>query len=559
MKTSKPIHTNRLQVDRLSKENGATHTKKSLIVMNTTQNDSKKTSQIADRFKIPHRTAAALASAVLEDHGIVNEADSHQIIDRYKIARERKRCRLAQTRQQQMQQIDLTALYFDSRIDLTKNMTGNTVTIRKEDHYSLVEQPGSFFLGFFSIDDTNKSSNKKARIVADDIQKFIHERDVSTEGLTTIGCDGTVLNTGNRGGVIKYMEEYLGRPLQWVICFIHCNELPLRHLFIEADGKMTGPIGFSGPIGKKIVSCENMRIVSFAKVPFNIDITQLAGISHTFSSDQKYLFDICCAVANAACGADLAKRSSGKLNHARWLTLANRVLRLFVSTAKPTNTLKMIVHYIMAVYAPCFFKAKYQSSMLYGPVHLAALIKSAQFLPAKFKKVVNDTIQRNAFFAHPENVLLAMTNDDSFDVRRYAWQKILEARNNEPVDDAVRTFKIPTLNFKCSEYSTMIDFDNVQMSSPPVLDDIEASNDNLDELAGKKITELNATFNDLPCHTQSVERCVKIVTEASMNATNDEDRLGLILQTLQSRNLMARMHTKKDYQLGTGNTGRCKI
>ena len=38
--------------------------------------------------------------------------------------------------------------------------------------------------------------------------------------------------------------------------------------------------------------------------------------------------------------------------HSRWLTTANRILRLYVSTDKPSQALKIIIEYIMKVYAP---------------------------------------------------------------------------------------------------------------------------------------------------------------------------------------------------------------
>ena len=37
--------------------------------------------------------------------------------------------------------------------------------------------------------------------------------------------------TGNKAGFIRCLEEKLGRPLQWVVCLLHCNELPLRQWF----------------------------------------------------------------------------------------------------------------------------------------------------------------------------------------------------------------------------------------------------------------------------------------------------------------------------------------
>ena len=76
------------------------------------------------------------------------------------------------------------------------------------------------------------------------------------------------------------MEKELERPLQWVICQLHGNELPFRHLFEKLDGKTTDPIG------KSLASCENLPIVKFDAVETqNIPIVN----STDLSSDQKYL------------------------------------------------------------------------------------------------------------------------------------------------------------------------------------------------------------------------------------------------------------------------------
>ena len=56
-----------------------------------------------------------------------------------------------------------------------------------------------------------------------------------------IGCDGTNVNSGVKGGVIRLLELELGRPLQWLICLLHANELPLRHLLQKLDGVTHGP------------------------------------------------------------------------------------------------------------------------------------------------------------------------------------------------------------------------------------------------------------------------------------------------------------------------------
>ena len=46
------------------------------------------------------------------------------------------------------------------------------------------------------------------------------------------------------------LELLLKRPLQWSICLLHLNELPLRHIFMELNSSTNGPGIFSGPIRK---------------------------------------------------------------------------------------------------------------------------------------------------------------------------------------------------------------------------------------------------------------------------------------------------------------------
>ena len=44
---------------------------------------------------------------------------------------------------------------------------------------------------------------------------------------------------------------------------LHANELPLRHLFSNLDGKTSGPRCFTGPIGKLLQNCERKTVQKF--------------------------------------------------------------------------------------------------------------------------------------------------------------------------------------------------------------------------------------------------------------------------------------------------------
>lgn len=53
---------------------------------------------------------------------------------------------------------------------------------------------------------------------------------------------------------------------------------------------------------------------------------------------------------------------------------------------------------------------------------------------------------------------------------------------------------------------------------------------------------------DIPCHTQAVERCVKVVTEASIEVFGAGSRDGFIRTRLLDRSIMPIFETKRDYK-----------
>lgn len=122
------------------------------------------------------------------------------------------------------------------------------------------------------------------------------------------------------------------------------NELPLRHLFSYLDGRTTGPRGFSGPIGQNLKFSTTLPIVNFTPI-----FTELPHISSDLSADQKYLYDMCKAISGGSSSNSLANRSTGTINHARWLTLANSILRTYVGTQTPTRELIILSTYIVKV------------------------------------------------------------------------------------------------------------------------------------------------------------------------------------------------------------------
>ncbi|GBP06283.1 Protein asteroid homolog 1 [Eumeta japonica] len=174
-----------------------------------------------------------------------------------------------------------------------------------------------------------------------------------------------------------YEWNRLQRPLQWIICMLHLNELPLRHLFDYLDGKTSGPSTYNGPIGKLLDKCETRAVVEFESIP---------------------------------------------------------------------------------VYTPVWFQIKTHSSCKDGSRHLWKLIESSRFLSSELKAVIDPVIQRNAYFAHPENLLLAMLTDEEKHIRELAARRILKARSSPSTGKLPRTFEVPELNFDAKSYIDLINW-----------------------------------------------------------------------------------------------------
>lgn len=102
---------------------------------------------------------------------------------------------------------------------------------KKEDHYSVCSEPRGNYLCHSTIDPTERTGTAAEQITTL-LYEWIVDHDLD-KSLLAIGGDSTNLNTGWTGGTIHLLEKKLGRRLIWLICVLHTNELPLRHLMIK--------------------------------------------------------------------------------------------------------------------------------------------------------------------------------------------------------------------------------------------------------------------------------------------------------------------------------------
>jgi hypothetical protein len=173
------------------------------------------------------------------------------------------------------QSMNVTSIYFDGRKDetLTKYKQGDWwySQITKEEHYVLVSEPGSTYIGHVSP----KSS--KGNDIADSILLRFNEIGLGSS-LLVVGCDSTNGNT------------------------------------------------FAGSIGQATQSCETKPIAKFKPIVEGDGLPELSQeVLSDLSRDQQYLFNIIRGIREGSVSSNLARKKPGPINHSRWLTLANRV------------------------------------------------------------------------------------------------------------------------------------------------------------------------------------------------------------------------------------------
>ena len=178
-------------------ETNKTPAEQSSPVKIPTQNRTKLTNtvQIVQRYNLPSRPAAALATAVLIDYKIITKNDTSQVIGKNKIVRETERV-AKEILSSDEGFFNLTGLYFDGRRDDTVKQIkiGNKFykKVVKEEHYSLLKEPGSEYVGHVS------PVNGEAITICNTIIEYFSTEDHGDlSKLRVVGCDGILKNIFN--------------------------------------------------------------------------------------------------------------------------------------------------------------------------------------------------------------------------------------------------------------------------------------------------------------------------------------------------------------------------
>lgn len=116
----------------------------------------------------------------------------------------------------------------------------------------------------------NLINGKLAKEISQSIINFCIENKINEKQIVAVGCDGTNANVGIAGGAIRLLKVAVNMPLQWIVCQLHDNELPLRHIIKEIDGVSTGPDSFTGPIGRQLKTVTELPLVTFKAIQIEL-------------------------------------------------------------------------------------------------------------------------------------------------------------------------------------------------------------------------------------------------------------------------------------------------
>ncbi|GBN02668.1 hypothetical protein AVEN_121181-1 [Araneus ventricosus] len=142
-----------------------------------------------------------------------------------------------------------------------------------------------------------------------------------------------------------------------------------------------------------------------------------------------------------------------------------------------------------------------------------------------------------------------MLRDSRKHIRELAVRRILGAREKKTKNSSgLRFFKLPKLNFEAADYIDLIDWSNCVVIEKSITMNIKDKD--LKEMCKEKHFPV-LTFVEFPCHTQSVERCVKLIPEAAMKVCGESVRDVYTRTKLQARKELPTFDNKGQYYSNT--------
>ncbi|XP_065659644.1 uncharacterized protein LOC136083793 [Hydra vulgaris] len=204
------------------------------------------------------------------------------------------------------------------------------------------------------------------------------------------------------------------------------------------------------------------------------------------------------------------------------------------------DKLQQIIKFIVQVYAVSWFEIKLDNKFHNQQLYIFNMIKRIKEQSEEIKIIALKNLQHNAFALLPENLLYSMIKSDEYKVREAATRKILSIRNMTV--HTTRLNKITAINTDAYHWSDLVDLSQTGICEPAFTEHILSQHLQESLLNGTKF-ELPV----LPSHTQSLERAVKMTSEACHTVYGIEARHKHIIAKKLSRQKRPNFSSKDSY------------
>ena len=200
------------------------------------------------------------------------------------------------------------------------------------------------------------------------------------------------------------------------------------------------------------------------------------------STDQTTLYRSCRAIIDGKWTASLELATLGPLNHARWITLALRLNYLYMSTPNPSEEISRLAWFVVTIYGVIWFLAKRNWKAYQAPEIVFRVMKLIHGLPLHERRILCPVFERGfLYWMHPEQLLLGCIASDDADVRSRAVARVIQIRSTRSESSkvvvgkkrgrkpAVRVLELPNPVYSAKDFTTMIDWNESQVTEPPLL------------------------------------------------------------------------------------------
>ena len=225
-------------------------------------------------------------------------------------------------------------------------------------------------------------------------------------------------------------------------------------------------------------------------------------------------------------------------------------LFLYSQEPEPSDKLILLVKIVVNLYAPMILKIKASSHVSQGSIHYFSMLQLSRNLFKNNQELLENvisTLKWNGYWCHPESIILAMLFDQRESVKEKAIQLIQQCREEEEAgireyQFEIRKFMVPkSINFEAETYDQLINLEtvDVEFTSPPLLNGYS-----IEEIQSLKFKE---DFQNIPCHSTTVERFVALTSIAAKSTIGQENRHGWLLNKVQSCEKISSHPTKEQF------------